>query len=61
MNCHDLLREVMGAKNLGQFRDGLIRQMGLPFHWLLPPCSKLHLGLTMPQQPEPPVPCGCNF
>ncbi len=35
----------MVSKNLGQFRDGLIRQMGLPFHWLLPPCSLLHLGL----------------
>lgn len=58
MNCYDLLREVIVSKNLGQFRDGLIRPISFPSHRLMPPPSKLSIGLTVPPQAEPSVPYG---
>ena len=50
MKYSNLLREDWSIQNLTQLRDGFIRPRSFPFHRLLPPCSKLHLGLTMPQQ-----------
>ena len=50
MKYSNLLREDWSIQNLAQFRDGFIRPRSFPFHRLLPQCSKLHLGLTMPQQ-----------
>ena len=61
MNYPNLLHEVGVSKSLAQFRDGFIRLPGFPSHRLPPPLSKLSLGLTVPPQAEPPVPCGCNY
>lgn len=65
---HDQLHELLTTYFVrweypkpSSFSAGLIPLLSLALHRSSPPTSKLIFGLTHPQYPEPPAPCGYYY